>query len=203
MKTIIRLFSSFFGFFNKFKTSFPPVSDTDIGDPDEVWFANDTTHKTYGRIISMRPEKVRELGLKYCGSGSYASVYKVGEAVVKTAIDTDPAYQNFLRLALKRQNNPFFPKVFAVGFHCGRHIVVMERLGPLPRDGGLLPVLGQESPIKTLKRKTVRDAYMKNKKAFRQLVNDLKTLCIDHDYDLHGDNVMLRGSQLVVIDPVC
>ena len=213
MKTIIRLFSKCFGFLNKAKTILESISDADISDPDETWFTNDAARQKYGRIVSLRPEevqvsKMRDLGFKPCGSGSFASVFLVDEeTVVKVSKCPDKPYKAFLRLALRRQGNPFYPRVFAVGFHGNEHVVIMERLQALKEGKSFWHLLWKtrDEPAqlpKLLFYKPVREAFKENRRAFREVVRDIKKLCVKYRYDLHGKNVMYRGHQLVVIDPI-
>ena len=203
---------------------------------DDSWYADNAARRNYGRFIRINPSHITpsSFALPHIGSGSCAAAYQLEDGrVLRVNTRADPAYQAFIRLALQRQDNPFYPKVFAAGFYPDKQIVVMEKLTPLCTQQGstdekfmrklkiahfTVAFLSydstkSESAAKNASElvlkdvvfcRTLRRSYARHKQAFRQLVADLRWLVREYNYDLHGKNIMVRPcGQLVVTDPVC
>ncbi len=191
------------------------------------------------------------------GTGAQAIAYlhkKFPGKVIKTIQihgPNDPSYQ-FLRIILKHQDNPYFPKIFSVKMYPMKAVndrfrrsmfddidptgefspppdqsnyvlyVVTERLSPLTAmTTADLERFGIEDfPIPQHMQKYNRQAEIKFRMAFKdadyrqyiqQVVKDpklkqalrlLEPLFRHYDPDMHGGNIMRRGSQWVFMDPV-
>lgn len=146
-------------------------------------------------------------GFMYKASGAFGSVYvsPCGRFVLKMSRHDrcDKGYARFLRLALQRQNNPYYPRIYTCLQEANVQIVLMERLYPL-RDRFL------EARYRRLKEYSYSWSEFSGDASdphYAQLVQDLKELFADETVrrDLHDENVMLRktehGRQLVVTDP--
>ena len=202
--------------------SLPKLVRMCLGQTHDTWFADDHARQKYGSLVRTNPLKLERKfpKLRRGNGGSFSATYMLEDGnILKASRCSDEAYQEFLRLAIKRQSNPFYPKVFAVGFYFKRQMVVMEKLTRLTKthkDLGLsialhstlscvnpspflYPLIGtkREMPPEEALRKlffnrAVRHGYMAHKQAFRQLVEDLVPLAKKYNYDLHQDNVMVR-----------
>lgn len=147
-------------------------------------------------------------GLEEIGNGCYATVYsaKKLDYVVKVGYkDSDP-YWSYVKKVLKdKTNNPYFPKIRKAFTVYDKYYVVMERLKPIPynvrrMDSWDSSTESLNNRAKLLaKRKLVSRKYGKGKlKEAIDLINSL-----GYCSDVHYNNIMLRGKQLVITDPVC
>jgi len=160
-------------------------------------------------------------GEKIAG-GCYGDVYQhplYHDKVVKITRG-DFAYNDFVKFALRNQDIPFLPKIFERykfsyrdkydTYKCS--IVVLEKLQQAEfheedeSNDDLLQAVEQllgskiRSPscvagavkLKSLKRDQKRFLNFLHKAIFKSR----------HALDLHGGNVMCRGSELVIIDPL-
>ena len=169
-------------------------------------------------IVALRKKR----RMKKIGSGCFATAYgsKTGRTVVKIGIvreqiswsaDANLQYLRYLKLTEKYADNPFFPKV--KGVQLFRHtatdelymVVEMEKLKPLKRrseDVGSLLECIMEDPDSF---KAAKIIFGKLSDHLAQAHKVLYTMSEKYcaSFDIHGDNVMLRGkSQLVITDPV-
>ena len=151
--------------------------------------------------------KLEKLGYKEIGSGAFSTVYGNGDVVIKVAEGGD-GYDAFLEYALAYQNNPYFPKIYAVERYTNVKwnrksksgseytVVTMERL-----DGEAPPGISRSLHTRTseVKSKQFTSDNPKEKQALRVLAELEK----EHGWlDMHSGNVMMRGKQPVIIDPV-
>lgn len=155
-------------------------------------------------------EVLTRAGYRLLGNGSFASVYqKPGAHYVLKLFDADDhAYMAFLSLVAQHPN-PHFPKFFgkSVRVSPGFSAVRMEPLGKYRGDPDLLSFYVRCRDIPN----PLPDTQMRLGDAdelFYELP-DLKVaidLLIDHlghfRFDIRQDNIMSRGSQLVITDPV-
>lgn len=163
------------------------------------------------------------------GYGVYAQVYSKKDnkrtAVKIGYLDKDDfgsyAYLNYIKIVSKMSDNPFFPKVNSVTVFKQRghgdvcYVVELERLR---RNTTVSNYVLEDDIIwltnkdgRTLRRE-VRDAYRlcdivvpeSLKLHYVQMIKVLRHLAVryGHDLDVHEENVMFRGKQLVVTDPV-
>jgi hypothetical protein len=194
---------------------------------------------------------------KVAGVGAQALAYlhkKYPNKIIKTIQiygDSDPSYQ-FLRLILKHQDNPYFPKIYNVKMYPTKEAtynargdvfdvldptgefspppsqltytlyVVMEKLTPFRQitKEDLLRFGIEDFPIPKHMKQYNREAEIKFRLAFKdpdwrqlmqQVVVDpklkqalrlLEPLFRNFEPDMHGSNIMLRGSHLVFVDPI-
>jgi hypothetical protein len=105
----------------------------------------------------------------------------------------DAAYQRWLDFALKNKNNPYVPKIRGkvVKITDVIYAIRMEKLTPYTSNSD--PFMSEYSEWKKNKNyksndsniQSVLDHFAKNKSLL----------------DLHGENMMMRNKQLVIIDP--
>jgi len=131
-------------------------------------------------------------GYDEIGSGCYGVV--VSKPGVKHVIKICDTYDNsgylaFLRFAVRNQGNRFFPRIYSIEhFGDSFFVVKMEKLRPqkkIHERWELLELLGSSR---------TKDA--------RVALRVMNTLFWEHCPDIHCDNIMSRGRQLVIIDPV-
>lgn len=154
---------------------------------------------------------------KHLGNGAYADVYQhPNKDVVVKVFDTkdDEGYSKYLKWALKHQDNPYVPKIHHVekfkNKDCGEEITIvfMEKLQEARhRDfkdlmekhmsksdyyGGSLDDWEEWEEIAA----TTKDKHMK------ALAKFFSKKHVNVDLDLHSENYMWRGKQLVFTDPL-
>ena len=140
------------------------------------------------------------------GSGKFANVYqhpKHKHQVWKITMKPDSAYAAWIEYALAYQGNRYVPRIYEAMINEFGHLAVrMEKLDRLD----LNPWSNKRTPSKLV------NQYYKlgypygtfNSVDRIQIERILHDLRCKHDFrlDLHDANVMLRGRQLVVTDPV-
>lgn len=140
----------------------------------------------------------------YLGSGTFASVYKSadGRRAYKIIHKADSAYMQFLvNLSEQTEQNPFLPVIYSVtNVNDGDHVLVsMELLKALPKAQAEL-VIAFHSILNT----TV--PLPSNKDTLERAVAFLQSIaaeCTGIFFDVHKDNIMLRGTQPVMTDVLC
>jgi len=172
-------------------------------------------------------DKLRKDGWKFAGSGAGGTVYVKGDLALK--VSSDEAYDHFLEYALAHQNNPWFPKIYDVkrfedvyyskedrdnnsrfawtpwtpGKGDDYTVTLMEKLAfrkgsykQRKNLSGTMEATGKEinwglkPPMKGMSRNQ------------KQAVKICAELFKEHMADLHDRNIMYRGKQPVIIDPV-
>lgn len=145
------------------------------------------------------------LGFDHFDAGGYAEVYTspCKRFAIRVSRDcADSAYQDFLTIALQRQHNPFYPKVYALLQHENRQVVLMEYLTLIDLDD---PEYDEVEILREDSRLGKTGSPCPNR---QELVRDIHALVAGDDcrLDLHPDNALLRhtgtGRQLVVTDPI-
>ena len=130
---------------------------------------------------------------KKFGSGKYASVYgnQKYPFVIKV-FQKDSAYMRWLKFCLSNRDNPYVPKIKGKVLKITPMVyaIRLEKLSP----GYITSEFNREYS------QWQKDPNYKTQDAALQQVFDFfepnrKLL------DLHGENVMMRGDQLVIIDP--
>lgn len=162
----------------------------------------------FGRYRKFDP---RLIGFTYLSCGAFGKVFvsPCGRFVIKVSIDNDDGgYGRYVRLALKRQDNPYYPKIFAHLRKGNRNVVLMERLTALPTMSGDMLC----SKVYDLREETNRWPFAKASSSddahYVQLVTDLRWLLFRPfcRSDIATRNAMCRttpeGNQLVITDPV-
>ena len=162
------------------------------------------------------------------GSGFFGTVYKVGNKAVKIGRNVDKCWLGFARYAMKNKS-PWMPKIdFAAELPKGGFAAVMEMLSPVRGDfyakikdpevllyvmlnfayqtghhyDRILGIFRKKFPkYKPAMQgtKVVDSKY--NSHPFIKIIAAVDKLpgCRN---DMHADNVMMRGNQIVIIDPV-
>lgn len=153
---------------------------------------------------------------KCIGSGACAQVYGAKDSNIVYKVgeyDSSDGYVAYLKAIRKSASkNPFFPKIHGMRVYSNDHfediyVVAMERLTTLPRkmysicDHFEKLVCDDYDDIgcKLLGIKTVMPKHLKH--AITVLKN-AKRSSRYIDFDLHDGNFMMRGSQIVVTDPL-
>jgi len=148
----------------------------------------------------------KELGLKKLGTGVYARVYGNDTHVYKIiAKPTEQACTiNYLKWCKKHhETNPWLPKVYEIRQCRGFVIVKMERLeigkevskvNKFERCSGGTRVWDAYDAQKVVK--TTKDAGLK------QVMKYLARVSPYDGFDMHSDNFLLRGNQVVITDPL-
>lgn len=135
-------------------------------------------------------------GFKKVGSGKYASVFI--NSKYKYALKVfmkDAAYQRWISFAIKNQGNRYVPKIRGrvVKITPMIYAIRMEKLKPYA-GGASDPFM--KAYAKFRKDPSYRTGTDSDIDAVLGHFQDNKRLL-----DLHGENMMMRGTQLVIIDP--
>lgn len=166
--------------------------------------------------------RLRKEGWKVAGRGAYARVFQKDGVVLKVAVD-DPAYDKYLAYVLAHQDNPYFPKVYDVKRYEGVHYMppVADELAWFKPLGSnvttvMMEQLGKSKGKARKFSEKAADAarpwtneHIKADNPHEQelfdvlyaLRNDRRGYAVG--LDLHAGNILLRGNQPVVTDPVC
>jgi hypothetical protein len=168
------------------------------------------------------------------GSGIQGVAYKHPKqpnVIIKTAKMKDPQtdpYANFIRMVLKHQDNPFFPRIYSAKIYNTPNsndytmVVTMEKLYPVYRNPKLDDIVIDNFQLQGIDIKQVTDLFdylhipknrytiakktrnPKLREAF-ELLEPLFELPGTF-MDMHHKNWMMRltgvGPQLVIVDPV-
>lgn len=160
------------------------------------------SRRYFGRYRQFDP---KQIGFTHLRSGAFGDVYAspCERFIIRVSIDNDDSgYGRFVRLAQRRQDNPYFPRIFAHIKKGNRNVVLMERLQPLPPalSRAVYDLRDQVEARSTPEIKA--DAH------YQQLVGDIRGL-LRHPFvgsDIATRNAMMRptpeGDQLVITDPV-
>ena len=154
------------------------VTDVDTRDPSWMYSLNDV---------------MAAYGFDKLGAGKYASVFgnKSYPYVIKVFMK-DSAYIRWVSLCLKNRRNKYCPKIKGkvVKLTPLVYAIRLEKLKPTYFGGEFA------------------DAFSKwqSNQSYRtddQDINDILDFFVDNKnlLDLHSDNVMARGNQMVIIDP--
>jgi hypothetical protein len=168
---------------------------------------------------------LEKFGWKVIGSGGYASVlgHKDRNYVLKLFVADDNAYISFVKLALKNQDNPHFPKFHhgLINVAPGYKAIRMEKLKPY--NGDVLRDKMDELIYKICDyfdlhpKKLHKDAIDKLIKKFsadqpKVITPELMKAIIlisriivkkSFDNDLNTGNIMWRDRTIVITDPMC
>lgn len=164
-------------------------------------------------MVKRQPGKFRQIGsgmyAEVYGSAKYKHVYKIGD------YDEDDGYIRFLREMRKLpKHNPYFPVIYGMRiFQNGEnscYVVAMERLVEIPHKHRFAAEMIVD---------IIEDLFFNRKQTFPQALELLgvgfkippdiltalgviKKANRKDGYDIHTGNIMLRGSQLVITDPL-
>lgn len=152
-------------------------------------------------------DKVRGEGWVEIDTGLNSVVFEKNGVVLKVSVN-DFGYDLFLNEALKRQHNPFFPKVFQVARFVTDDntpvtLVMMEKLTKSEGQANGYSERFVNQAHRKLGWPTWAYVGKARTKHERELV-DVLTYLFERvrGSDLHEGNVMMRDEQPVVIDPV-
>jgi hypothetical protein len=136
------------------------------------------------------PEYFAKYGFEFLGSGKYGSVFGNPRYpfIIKVFMK-DAAYMKWIEFCNRNKNNPYCPKFK------GKVIKISDNFFAI-RVEKLTPTVSSAYKEFSLALKTGEADYDKDLKTVVDFLNDNKSLL-----DMHSENVMMRGNQLVVIDP--
>lgn len=132
-------------------------------------------------------------GFKPMGSGKYASVYGNDQyPYVLKVFQKDSAYLRWIKFSLAHKNNPYVPKIKGkvVKITPMVYAIRLEKLSPTVMDGEFA------REYQKWMRDNDHQAEDPNIQEILDFFADNKNIL-----DLHSENVMKRGNQLVIIDP--
>lgn len=182
--------------------------------------------------IDIVEELVIEHGkCKRIGYGSYASVYgsKRSNIVYKIGhVCDNAAYLSYINVIKKSRNdNPFFPKIYGMRVYTNKHhkknrdlgndvfIIAMERLAPINKlhrpllnwvETYFAEKLGSDISWKNISSGAkLLGVDIKIPRKLQHALNAIEAACSENyyfDIDVHDENVMLRGNQIVFTDPI-
>lgn len=153
---------------------------------------------------------IKRNGAKQIGAGKFGSVFAVPGADRVIKVCRDEAYYAFVAQVLRHQGNPWFPIIYTATEYRPRTedpylVVVMERL----RKGTPKEIAGALCLFDNDRFKDVtammRILGMEDIERLRQLrvvKRALVRLYKHYGPDFHAGNVMFRGDQAVITDPV-
>jgi hypothetical protein len=132
-------------------------------------------------------EIMTKYGFSLLGAGIYGAVFgKSGYPYVIKVFRKDVAYMKWIQFALKHQDNPYIPRIRGKVVRIGSTFMAIR-----------LEKLTESSP--NLDTSTLYDAADDGDEYALQVVDFLEQN--NKLLDLHAGNVMMRGNQMVVIDP--
>jgi hypothetical protein len=139
------------------------------------------------------PAAMKKYGFSLLGSGKYASVYgnPKYDYVLKVFMK-DSAYLKWIEFVQKNKGNPYVPKVKGkvVKITPTFYAIRLEKLSKFTSGGQFMKDFSAWQKDNSFKSsdqniQDILDYFGKHKKLL----------------DLHGENMMMRGNQLVIIDP--
>jgi hypothetical protein len=159
----------------------------------------------------------KKRGIRMLDGGAYATVFSAPKSntVFKLGKDGDP-YFNFVKeLAKLERHNPYLPRihkvtVFKLSASDFSYVVEMERLDPWRRGTHYLDpyfldsnIYKNEERFKSAWREEFGGTPSRHLlRAIDLIKRAKKRYGSGADYDFHGDNVMMRGNQFVITDPL-
>ena len=166
-----------------------------------------TTHKTI-QDWDDYIDHLDAVGVRELGNGYFSRVFqhpKLKDVAVKV-VAGDEMYMKFLRFVMKNQGNPYLPRIYHITRHVSKgstyFIVMMEKLSKLPfqkyrvwrkRLGTGNSMCQFEAKLQHLS-VNCEDSHLR--KIFKFIYKN------HYYFDLHGNNVMRRGDQIVIVDPL-
>ena len=139
------------------------------------------------------PDAMKKYGFTKLGSGKYASVYghPKYDYVLKIFMK-DSAYLKWIEFVQKNKSNPYIPKIRGkvVKITPTFYAIRLEKLSRFTSGGKFMKDFSEWERNPSFKSddkdiQDILDYFAKHKKLL----------------DLHGENMMMRGNQLVIIDP--
>lgn len=156
-------------------------------------------------------ELVKKHNCRQIGAGKFGSVFASPDEPHVIKVCRDLAYRSFLALALKYQQNPWFPRIeSAVDYHPLNEapylVVVLERLrkGSDREIKGALCLFDNERFKDVTAMVQILGFADMEKMDHLSQVRRVLTKLYRKNYgrDFHEGNVMFRDSQAVITDPI-
>ena len=173
---------------------------------------------------------IKRGGYKELGFGYFSTVYKVKDSAIKVS-GQDKCWRLFAKYA-KSKRSPYLPKIDWINDLTDGFIAKMEMLQPVPWGDPGMKLIGKDPDIlmyamlnfayfkepeykyllslfkskhpkynrKVQDGKVVDSKYNNHK--FVSILNDMEKLNSGCRIDMHFDNIMKRGSQIVILDPI-
>lgn len=159
-------------------------------------------------------EFLESKGVKNLGSGCYGCVYQHPTLpnVVAKIYDYDDAYDHYINWCTKNQKNPYVPKIYSI-HKCEKFtIVFLEKLEEVSLDlyedweektfpRHLKHLLHNPSKYKK-ENDLLSNPILKRDKNLKIMIEFLIKVKNLYRIDLHDGNIMLRGEQIVITDPI-
>lgn len=169
--------------------------------------------KKYESITSYK-RRLQKLRIKKLGSGLFSTVYQhpTHSDVVVKLVNDDPMYIKYAKYCMAHPKNAYLPKVYSIHrvtlvceytgrrYHC--HLVFLEKLQSAGQKkiSTLAKDLFGKLRFTSVDYDEWRDLAKSTKDT--QLRDLAKILYKLEAEDIHSENVMRRGDQLVFTDPV-
>lgn len=146
-------------------------------------------------------------GFRRLGEGSFAAVYeKLGYPWVFKIFHGDPAYLDFVKVAMADQSNPHFPRFKGQLFRItsDTYAVRTEKLSHI--FSNIRDLLNLTDRWKGDKLTAQQEEYLTDVHMPKMVpaLNALSELAKAHGYklDIHAGNVMDRNGTMVLVDPI-
>jgi len=176
-------------------------------------------------------KRLRKLRIKKLGAGAFSQVFQHPEfwnVAVKVFTGKDTVYKRYVQWCLKHQSNQYVPNIIEqhdIKSDSGEkyHIVFVEKMSPIQtvqklvfelskaleldlakfEDLPLIKAFGQSDGVSRDDFKIIDEFVRRGRgdKNFRKIWSHIRSYGQDH-FDLHYNNAMMRGTQLVLSDPV-
>jgi len=173
--------------------------------------------RKYSELGFSKPEKyLKSEGFRPIGSGSLARVYHKCETdyVVKLTFNQDDGYLAYAQLSFEMEGNPYFPKVHDIQFLDTEQIAfLLEKLNEVDYDS--VDIYNKSNSIQNcfcygshvfpIKQYAVNSITDKQLKECIELIGTLILELRDTQSagaDVHSANVMCKGNQVVITDPI-
>ena len=169
-------------------------------DLDSAWHYDEDIYKITKKPLST------VLGLKTLGRGHFSAVFDLGDdRVLKINHEGkhDAGYHAFAEYAMVNPS-PHLPKIYHIDTWAGHHVYVIEKLEePTQFDRQLMLQLSrtEHDPSRPMSKFLKPDVVGPE---FPLLVQRLRDQCSGSwsmRWDLHDENMMMRGDTIVITDP--
>jgi hypothetical protein len=171
--------------------------------------------ETMIKRYSSKVKPLAQCGLDQIDGGCFASVFESdtdanSKYVVKVGSSRGDPYLSFAKHVVKmRKPNKFLPRIKKIFIVDDEYYVVLERLkklDPLCNDADFIHVNSISNANLFMKEITnLLEIKHRDNKELMRAIKIVARLKKAHraTWDLHSANVMLRGRQLVITDPLC
>lgn len=162
--------------------------------------------KAKGTLAGLK-KRLEKGGYSVTGEGFFATVWTKDDVAIKVAIG-DIGYDTWLEECLKNQGNPYFPKIFDVKRFTD---VKRERTSVTKLDVTVVSMERLEKKEDKYQAEQLGTKYGRarsrkiktNDKHERELFKALNRVESSRGWlDIHSENILFRGDQPVITDPV-